>query len=1004
MAGMQETLVRRVLGIAGIILVMGPGRLDAQPIHAVRLSVSSAGAQANGDSRRLASSRDLRYVLFRSLASSLVEGDTNGVEDLFIRDRDTDGDGLFDEPGAVSTRRVSVGSQDQQADRATEAGAISRDGRFVLFTTEAGTIVPGDTNGVTDVFLRDRDADGDGSFDEPGAVSTMRLSEGTNGVQADAASTAPVMTPDARFVLFSSAASTLSPLPVGGVTQIYRKDRVNGALTLISRSPAGPPADGSSDMPSMSDDGRVISFRSEAGNLGGGTAGERRIYVRDLSADTIIPLVAPPPTGSSFLGHGVSSSPGVAPDGAAVYFSTITMFWYGTATFGQSGGLYEFDLRTRIQRHVADGYHFMFLEDTRYIAILGGSWIQPSCSYYAGVQRFDRVTHTIAPLVQRQVKSVSANPSMQRIVFVAPSPVECVWGNLPPPDPTNYLLDRRYGTPVLLPDSLRPGVMDPDGSEIVFDTTENTLLPLGDDTNAASDIYAVDLDALSDQDADGLDDRWEAATGLRYTSDAGVDGAAGDPDGDGLTNLQELAAHSHPRGSVVRYLAEGAENAFFKTTLTLANSGTAEATAVVRLLGENGATTATFVRVPAGGRRTFELSDAGALPASSFSMVIESDAPLAIQRTMSWTATSGYGAHAERALPSLSTTWFLAEGSTAGEFSLFYLLANPHDTEVVATVRFIRPAGLPSIERVYHLPPTSRTTIHVNTQAQELANTDVSAAVTADRPILVERSMYLSRAGQAFTAGHASAGVTAPAATWYFTEGATGGFFDMFLLLANPGAADANVEARYLLSDGRVFTKSYLVGADSRLTIWVNGEEIVGHGRVLASVDVSTTLNSTNGVPIIAERAMWFPGPSWTPAFWTEAHVSAGETTTAARWVVADVYEGGPADTQTFLLIANFGNDDAQIRVLEMTGSPYPAYVFEGTIPANRRLTLPIRSRLDSFGEYEGDYTAGRRFGVVVESTGSGPAASLVVEHSTYWNAGGVTWAAGTNVTATPVP
>ena len=85
-----------------------------------------------------------------------------------------------------------------------------------------------------------------------------------------------------------------------------------------------------------------------------------------------------------------------------------------------------------------------------------------------------------------------------------------------------------------------------------------------------------------------------------------------------------------------------------------------------------------------------------------------------------------------------------------------------------------------------------------------LAETDVSASITVTNGlgIIVERSMYRTSHNTPFMAGHDSAGVTAAAAHWFFAEGATGTFFDMFLLLANPGAAEAHVTVRYLLPGG----------------------------------------------------------------------------------------------------------------------------------------------------------------------------------------------------------
>ena len=134
--------------------------------------------------------------------------------------------------------------------------------------------------------------------------------------------------------------------------------------------------------------------------------------------------------------------------------------------------------------------------------------------------------------------------------------------------------------------------------------------------------------------------------------------------------------------------------------------------------------------------------------------------------------------------------------------------------------------------------------------------------------------MYLDVPGRLFGAGHESAGVTAPATEWFLAEGATGPYFDLFVLIANPANADAQVEATYLLPDGTVIVKPYTVAANSRFNIWVDYED-----ARLADTAVSTTIQSTNGVPVIVERAMWWPGD----ADWYEAHNSPGATATGTR-------------------------------------------------------------------------------------------------------------------------
>jgi hypothetical protein len=490
--------------------------------------------------------------------------------------------------------------------------------------------------------------------------------------------------------------------------------------------------------------------------------------------------------------------------------------------------------------------------------------------------------------------------------------------------------------------------------------------------------------------------------GLDYSSGTGADGASGDPDGDGVTNQQEQTAGSHPKGASREYLAEGADNAFFKTRIALANPGPAAATAVVRFDGDDGTARSINVHVPAGGRRTVFVDAVGGT-APSFSTIVDAPAPLVTERTMSWDSTE-YGAHAERASPTPSTTWFLAEGAT-GAFSLFYLLQNPGDTATSVTIRYLRPSPLPPITRTYTLPPRSRTTLPVEQQAPELASTDVSAAISAVEPILVERAMYRSVEGEPFAAGHASAGVTSAATSWFLAEGATGPFFDLFVLLANPNATAADVEIRYLLPGGVVRTKTYTVAGDSRRTIYVDGEDFPDIGLALANVDVSCAITSTNGVPIVVERSMWFPGLEVTPRFWTEAHNSPGSTVTAHRWVLADGEAGGAKAMQTYVLIANTSSTAGQARltVLPELGttpiapsslSPFPPVVLTVALPPNSRTTLPMH---DIPG------LVGARFAVLVESLGT-PVADLVVERAMYWNSGTEIWAAGTELLATPIP
>src|SRR6266487_3090968 len=153
----------------------------ATPALTELVSVRSNGTQGDGISGRVSApavSTDGVVVAFDSAATNLVGGDTNGALDVFVRDRSTG-----------RTERVSVTSRGKQADGSSAGPAVSDDGRFVAFDSAATNLVPGDTNGRTDVFVRDR---------LTGA--TTRVSVAADGTQADNVSFGAAISADGRLV------------------------------------------------------------------------------------------------------------------------------------------------------------------------------------------------------------------------------------------------------------------------------------------------------------------------------------------------------------------------------------------------------------------------------------------------------------------------------------------------------------------------------------------------------------------------------------------------------------------------------------------------------------------------------------------------------------------------------------------------------------------------------------------------------------------------------------
>ncbi len=261
-------MMNRILrhGVALVAVTLVAFTLPTQATNLSRVSVGAAGVEANDTSSRPSVSADGRYVAFYSDAWNLVPGDgppsstgcpaCTGVRDVFVRDRSTG-----------TTVRVSVSSAGVPGNAKSDRPSISGDGRFVTFTSNADNLVPGDFNGQRDVFLHDRDVDVNGVFDEPGQISTTRVSVSSTGVEANGRSNIPVISADGRYIAFRSRATNLIAAGTNGLDQVFVHDRISGATVLVSLSSAGVMGNATSDRPSLSADGRYVAYFSDADNL-----------------------------------------------------------------------------------------------------------------------------------------------------------------------------------------------------------------------------------------------------------------------------------------------------------------------------------------------------------------------------------------------------------------------------------------------------------------------------------------------------------------------------------------------------------------------------------------------------------------------------------------------------------------------------------------------------------------------------------------------------------------
>ena len=261
-----------------------------------RVSVSSSGAQGNGHSFSPSISADGRFVAFESEANTLVDGDTNNRKDIFVHDRDTG-----------RTERVSVSSSGAQANGSSFSPSISADGRFVAFYSQAVNLVVGDTNNRTDIFVHDRDTE-----------LTERFNVSSSGAQANGRSFSPSISADGRFVAFVSEASTLVDGDTNNSFDIFVHDRDNGHTERISVSSSGAQANGFSFFPSISADGRFVAFYSQADNLVVGDTNSRTdMFVHDRNTGHTERVSV---SSSGAQVYGDSTSPSISADGRFVAF------------------------------------------------------------------------------------------------------------------------------------------------------------------------------------------------------------------------------------------------------------------------------------------------------------------------------------------------------------------------------------------------------------------------------------------------------------------------------------------------------------------------------------------------------------------------------------------------------------------------------------------------------------------------------------------------------------
>jgi len=370
----------------------------------------------------------------------------------------------------------------------------------------------------------------------------------------------------------------------------------------------------------------------------------------------------------------------------------------------------------------------------------------------------------------------------------------------------------------------------------------------------------------------------------------------------------------------------------------------------------DGGTSDQIVEVAGHARYTLKVNDY--VQCQEVSTRVMSERPVIAERAMYFDCGGRRGGSDSMGARATADRWYFAEGYTAGSFDSYILVQNPYTEPADVKMTFMVPGGQTFVKTL-QAQPCSRVTVHLD-EVPGLAGAEVSTLVESTNGvgIVAERAMYFDYQG--CDDGNAEVGVNATAADWYLAEGYTAGGFDTYVLLQNPSARAAQVDATFMKEDGKTVAHSYTVKPHSRFTITTD------HVPGLESAGFSTRLVSKNGVGIIAERAMYFNYGGITGG-----SDGMGVTAPAPDWYFAEGYTGGRFDT--YVLVQNPDSKAARVRV---------TFARANGSTVKKEYTLKPRSRFT----IQVDKVAGLSDAEVATTVSSLNGVGVIAERAMYFN------------------
>jgi hypothetical protein len=841
-------------------------RKDLQTGSIAICSISSLG-QANGDSYRPSASGDGRYVAFDSYATNLVTGDTNNVRDVFVKDMET-----------LTVKRCSTSATLVEGNGTSIEPFITPDGRYVCFYSSSSNLVTGDTNNKDDVFLKDTQTDG-----------ITRCSVDSSGNEGNGGSSFPACTPDGRYVVFQSLATDLVSGDYNGKYDVFRKDMVTKAISMLSTSSSNIQGNDASYAPVISDDGRYVSFVSLAYNLVAGDAndGSYDVFRKDMQTSGITCCST---SSTGVKGDGLSGSySSISSDGRYVLFCNNST----NLVPGDSNSNYDVfrkDLGNqkliRCSTSSSDGEGNGSSKITSFSMSADGR----KCTFYSPASNLvsgdiNGVSDVfLKDLSPPAISSISPNSGATGTEVTikgsrfGPNRVSS-YVTFGGKKATTYTAWSDTQIKALVPSGAAGSVNVKVTTELGTSNTKpftvkdvpayyfaegctregfDTYLCLQNPNSSAVNVaitYMISGEGTRDQQVT-LEKNSRKTIVVNSVVGPGKDVSikvvpqedfivaerpiyfnyAGRWDGGHC-----VVGTTSPEKTL--YFAEGYTGNGFDTYLCLQNPNSNQASVTITYMFPGGGTQDQQETLSPRSRKTISVN--GAVGSDrDVSIKISSSLPIVAERPMYFNYQGWDGGHCVLGTPAPDTALYFAEGYTGSGFDTYLCLQNPNSSAAAVTITYMFGGGGTQDQQVT-LDPRSRKTVLVDEAVGP--DKDVSAKITSSLPIVAERPMYFNYGG--WKGGSAVMGATSPSTSWYFAEGYTGNGFEEYLTLQNPGNARATATVTYLLEGGGTVPKQHDILAHSRLTVPVHSD--LGRG-------FSHSTLITSDKPIICERPMYF--------------------------------------------------------------------------------------------------------------------------------------------------